>query len=126
MAAPPYMPRAPGGCQSGRVLVNMSYSMHQIVIRAGKRYFKYTGPMSVRVVSSRTFSIADLLGSTGGDLMRVAEDIGVFSVELWKGLRKVAQSASVAAKTAVFGTAQTGRRLEMPRSRTYISCRVLF
>ena len=30
-----------------------------------------TGPMSLRLMSSRTFSIADFEGSTGGGLMRV-------------------------------------------------------
>lgn len=36
---------------------------------------KLTGPISVKDVSSRTFSMADFEGSMGGGLIRVAEGI---------------------------------------------------
>lgn len=39
------------------------------------RLSKLTGPMSTRVVRSRTFSIGDLRGSTGGGLTRVVRGI---------------------------------------------------
>lgn len=39
------------------------------------RLRKLTGPISTRVVRSRTFSIGDLLGSTGGGLTRVVRGI---------------------------------------------------
>lgn len=54
MAAPPKIPRAPGGCHSGRVFV------------------KRSGSMSESWVSSRTFSMLDCEWSMGGGRMSVA------------------------------------------------------
>lgn len=53
MAAPPKMPRAPGGCQRGRALVKMS------------------GPMSVSGRRERTDSMGEWWGRDLGGLIRV-------------------------------------------------------
>ena len=53
MAAPPKMPRAPGGCHRGRAFV------------------KRSGPMSVRGRRERTFSMGEWWGRDLGGLIRV-------------------------------------------------------
>ena len=55
IAAPPKIPRAPGGCQSGRVFVKMS------------------GPKSTKGRRARTDSIGASLGLGGGGLMSVPD-----------------------------------------------------
>lgn len=67
------MPRAPGGCQRGRVFVktsceSVSTSTEDIQSR---QKFLLTGPMSNTGVSSRTFSIGALEASSGGGSKRV-------------------------------------------------------
>lgn len=63
-SSPPYIPLAPGGCHSGRVLVN-----------------KF-GSMMSSLVSSSTLSIGLLLGSGGGGLISVDFSAIVFTVSM--------------------------------------------
>ena len=66
------MPRAPGGCQRGRVFVKISCGKSVEDLSLSLDRAERTGPMSASVVSSRTFSMADLEGSKSGVRIRVA------------------------------------------------------